>query len=38
MKGTLRILLPYCSHEVIMMMKNLGCMLGMGLGKEGRGG
>ena len=30
------ILLPYCSHEVIMMMKNIGHMPGMGLGREGR--
>ena len=29
-------LLPHCSHEVIAMMKNMGYMLGMGLGKEGR--
>ena len=26
----------YCSHEVIAMMKNIGFMLGMGLGKEGK--
>ena len=28
-------LLPYCSHEVIAMMKKMGYMPGMGLGKEG---
>ena len=28
--------LPYCSHEVIAMMKNKGYMPGMGLGKEGK--
>ena len=28
-------LVPYCSHEVITMMRNMGYMLGMGLGKEG---
>ena len=28
---------PYCSHKVIAMMKNMGFMLGMGLGKEGKG-
>ena len=28
-------LLSYCSHEVIAMMKKMGYMLGMGLGKEG---
>jgi len=26
----------YCSHEVITMMKNMGFMPGMGLGKEGK--
>ena len=30
-------LFPYCSHEVIAMMKNVGFMPGMGLGKEGKG-
>ena len=30
-------LLPYCSHGVIAMMKKMGYMLGMGLGKEGKG-
>ena len=30
-------LLPYCRHEVIAMMKKIGYMIGMGLGKEGRG-
>ena len=29
-------LLPYCSHEVIVMMKNMGYMPRMGLGKEGK--
>ena len=29
-------LLPYCSHEVITMMKNMGYMLGIGLGKKGK--
>ena len=27
-------LLPYCRHKVIIMMKNMGYMPGMGLGKE----
>ena len=27
----------YCSHEVMAMMKNMGYMLGMGLGKERKG-
>ena len=30
-------LLPYCSYEVIAMMKKMGYMPGMGHGKEGRG-
>ena len=30
-------LFPYCSREVIAMMKNMRYMLGMGLGKEGKG-
>ena len=29
--------LSYCSHEVIAMMKNIGYMPGMSLGKEGKG-
>ena len=30
-------LFPYCSHEVIAMMKNMGYMPGWALGKEERG-
>ena len=30
-------LFPYCSHEVIAMMKNVRYMPGMGIGKEGKG-
>ena len=30
-------LLPYYSHEVITMLKNMGYMPGMGHGKEGTG-
>ena len=30
-------LVPYCSHEEIAMMKNMGYMPGMGLGKEEKG-
>lgn len=30
-------LLPYCSHKVITMLKNMGYMPGMGHGKEGKG-
>ena len=30
-------LFPYCSHEVIAMMKNMRYMLGMEIGKEGKG-
>ena len=30
-------LLMYCSNEVVAIMKKIGYMLGMGLGKEGRG-
>ena len=29
-------LFPYCSHEVIAMMKNMRYMPGMGLGKKGK--
>ena len=29
-------LFPYCSHKVIVMMKNMGYMPGIGLGKEGK--
>jgi len=29
-------LFPYCSHEVIAMVKNIGYMPSMGLGKEGK--
>ena len=29
-------LFPYCSHEVIAMMKNMGYMPGISLGKEGK--
>ena len=29
-------LVPYYSHEVIAMMKNMGYMLGIGFGKEGK--
>lgn len=29
--------LSYCRHEVIKMMKKIGYMPGMGLGKEGKG-
>ena len=31
-------LFPYCSHEVITMIKNMGYMPGMGLRKEGKRG
>ena len=31
-------LFPYCSHEMIAMMKNMGYMPGMGLRKEGKRG
>ena len=31
-------LVPYCSHEVIAMIKNMGYMPSMGLGKEGKKG
>ena len=30
-------LFPYCSHEVVATMKNMGYILGMDLGKEGKG-
>ena len=30
-------LLMYCSNEVVAIMKKMGYMVGMGLGKEGRG-
>ena len=30
-------LFPYCSHKVIAIMKTMGYMPGMGLGKEGKG-
>ena len=30
-------LLPYCNHKVIAMIKKMGYMPSMGLGKEGRG-
>ena len=30
-------LFPYYKHEVIAMMKNVGYMPSMGLGKEGKG-
>ena len=29
-------LVPYCSHEVIVVMKNMGYMPGLGLGKRGK--
>ena len=29
-------LFPYCSHEVVAMMKSIGYMPGIGLGKEGK--
>ena len=31
-------LFPNCSHEVIAMMKNMGYMPGIGLGKKGKRG
>ena len=30
-------LFPYCIHKVIVMMKNMGFMPGMGVGREGKG-
>ena len=36
MKGTTD-LFHYCSHKVIAMMKNMGYMPSMSLGKEGKG-
>ena len=37
MKGYTSDLVPYCSRKVIAMMKNIGYMHGIGLGKEGKG-